>query len=472
MDTRPRLRFLDDATVIEVVEEAKRILEEVGVEIHHAAGREILADAGARVGNDGRVRIGAGIVDRALATTRSEVVFHDRGGGAPILAGGDTVSYNPGSAATQVLDYGESRARPATSEDCLRFAALTDRLPDLAFQSTCVVPSDVSVEIADRHRLCVALLSGRKPIVTGTFAEGSFEIMREMLVCVRGSDAALREKPLALFDCCPTSPLAWSDLSCASLIGCALAGIPAELISVPMTGATSPVTLLGALTQHTAENLSGVAIHQLAAPGAPLIYGACASAFDMRRGTSPMGAVESMMLNAAAAQVGKHLGLPTHAYMALSDSKSLDYQAGMESGGGALVAALAGINIVSGPGMLEFAGCQSLEKLVLDHEACALALRAARGMARRGESLALESMKEALPGGQFLKLDETRRWFREELRIPGAVVDRDLRDAWLASGSKRAADRAHEEVVRLLAATGPPPLEPAAVAALRRLMQA
>ncbi|MCB0121412.1 MAG: trimethylamine methyltransferase family protein, partial [Caldilineaceae bacterium] len=70
------------------------------------------------------------------------------------------------------------------------------------------------------------------------------------------------------------------------------------------------------------------------------------------------------------AAIGKHLGLPTQAYMALSDSKSLDAQAGAESFGSALLAALAGINSVSGPGMLDYVMLFSLPKLIFDNEIC------------------------------------------------------------------------------------------------------
>ena len=91
-----------------------------------------------------------------------------------------------------------------------------------------------------------------------------------------------------------------------------------------------------------------------------------------------MGAVETMMINAAHVQIGKYLRLPTHSYMGLSDAKGVDGQAGLETGMGALVAALAGANVISGPGMLNFESCQSLEKLVLDNEICGMALRMVR----------------------------------------------------------------------------------------------
>jgi len=460
---RPFVRFLDGETVRSVVEEAKRILAELGVFVEHERALDLLEAAGIRVDREQRQAwIGPELVDRAVESAPSGVRLYDRDGQNPIHIGGDDVNFDPGSAAIQVFDYEQGRARPALIEDCVRFARLTDRLPAMALQSTCVVPKDVPLDEADRRRLYVALSHGRKGVITGTFAHESFEIMRNMLLAVRGSSDRLRAKPLAIFDCCPSPPLKWSELTCAVLVRCAEEGIPAELVSMPLTGATSPVTLLGAVVQHTAENLSGVVIHQLAGAGSPIIYGGSPSAFDMRQGTTPMGAVETMMIDSAYAQVGRHLGLPTHAYMALSDAKTPDYQAGLESGYGAIMAALAGVNMVSGPGMLDFESCQSLEKLVLDNEACEMALRAVAGICRRDDVMALDVIREGLAAEQFLNLNHTRQWFRKELSFPGAVIDRQVGEMWAAQGGRTAFERAHSEVERLLGQEGEAaaPLDP------------
>ena len=134
----------------------------------------------------------------------------------------------------------------------------------------------------------------------------------------------------------------------------------------------APVTLVGTLIQNTAEVLSGVVIAQLVQPGTPVLFGGSPAIFDVRYSTTPMGAIETTMLTCAAAEIGRHLGLPTQGYIAISDSKALDAQAGLETGMGAVLAGLSGINSVSGPGMLDFESCQSLEKLVLDDEICAM----------------------------------------------------------------------------------------------------
>ncbi len=466
---RPNVRFLSAEQLASALGNAQRILDEVGVEVEVDAAREALVAAGARVGSSGRVHIGADLVERALETVPREFDLFDRDGEPVCVLGRGEPHYCPGSAAIRVLDWGQKEMRPSTLADCERFARLTEALPGYELQSTCVVPTELDAEVGDRHRLALALTHCRKPIVTGTFDVASFEPMRDMLAAVRGSAEALADKPLAIFDCCPTAPLSWSALTCSALIGCAESGIPAEIVSVPMTGATSPMSLQGAIVQHTAECLSGLVIHQLSGPGAPLVWGACASGFDMRQGTSPMGAVESMMMNAATAQIGNHLGLPTHGFYGLSDSKGLDYQAGYESGCGALLAALAGVDVISGPGVLEFIGCQSLEKLVLDHEVCRSAKRAVRGIDPRPEDDVVDLVRQGVEAGQFLNLRHTRRAFRQELMFPGATMDRQDASTWLTAGGSLAHETAHAEVERLLGGEGAPALAPEIALELKRL---
>lgn len=467
---RPTVRFLSDSTLQLVIEEAYAVLGTTGVLIEHAETVERLSGAGAGVSNDGRIRMSAALIDRARAAAPSGFSLWDRGGTEEIVIGGGQASFAPGSAAIRVLDHEKGTLRPARLADCEKFAHLTEKLPAYRLQSTCVVPEDVPMESADKKRLAVALQNSRKPVVTGTFMDSSFQAMKQMLVCVRGGEAELRSQPLAVFDCCPTSPLKWSELTCAALVGCAESAIPAELVSVPMTGATSPVTLIGAIIQHAAENLSGLVIHQLVAAGAPLIWGACGAGFDMRYGTMPLGAPESMMINAATSEVGRALGLPTHGYLGLSDSKTLDYQAGLESGVGAMTAALSGLDVISGPGMLELVGSQSLEKLVLDNEACLMAARMVRGVEMTTDDPSAEVIAEGVAAEQFLNLKHTRRLFRKELHFPGAVIDRQDGETWTAMGGTSAGSRAREEVVRLLAEDGAPPLDDDVLSELHELM--
>jgi trimethylamine--corrinoid protein Co-methyltransferase len=467
----PRITWFDEEARGRIVEEAKRILDEIGVFVENDEAVALLDGAGARVDAErGRIYIPASLVEKALATVPERILVYDRRGEAVMDLGADRVHFNPGSAALRIYDYGEGRARTPVTADVVKFAVLTDALPHYAAQSTGVVPGDVPEEIADRYRVYIALQHSTKPVVTGTFKIEAFRVMHAMLAAVAGSQDALREKPMAIFDCCPSPPLKWSDLTTQALIDCARTGLPAELVSMPLTGATSPVTLAGAVTQHCAENLSGIVIHQLARSGAPIIYGGSPACFDMRKGTTPMGAVETQMIDGAYAEIGKHLGLPTHAYMGLSDAKLVDYQAGMESAMGATIAALSGINNVSGPGMLDFESCQSLEKLVLDHEICGMARRLAAGIELRDDPIALPLIEMAIEKKEFLSLPHTREWFRREAYFPDPVIDRATLEEWEQAGGAEAPRRAAERVRKLLGGHEPEPLDEAVRRFLEEIM--
>lgn len=473
MSVQPRVRWFREETRARIFTEALEILEKIGVFVENDEALALLDGAGARIdSHTGRVQIPSHLVIRALATAPGRIKVFNRLGECVMDLGGDRVHFNPGSAALRIFDYQLGRARTPVTQDLISFSTLTDALPNYAAQSTGVIPGDVHEDLADRFRLFVALQYSVKPVVTGTFGKEAFRTMHAMLVTVSGGAEELRQRPMAIFDCCPSPPLMWSDLTAQALIDCARSGIPAELVSMPLTGATAPVTLAGAVTQHCAESLSGVLIHQLAHPGSPIIYGGSPACFDMRKGTTPMGAVETQMIDGAYAEIGKHLGLPTHAYMGMSDSKVIDYQSGMESAMGATVAVLSGINNISGPGMHDFEACQSLEKLVLDHEIVGLGLRLTRGIEIRDQPIALSMLEEAIETKEFLSLSHTAKWFREEAYIPDKVIDRATLGEWEEQGRQDAAMRASARVEELLANHTPEPLADSVQTELSDIMMA
>jgi trimethylamine--corrinoid protein Co-methyltransferase len=468
---RPTVSFLDRVLLERIVAEARSVLCTLGVEIHNPGVVAMLSGHGATVRADlGRVLLTEDVIDRALKTAPRGFRLYDSLGRTAHELEGDRVHFTPGSAAISVLDHGTLASRPPTTADYVAYAKIVAQLPSIAFQSTAIVPSDVPQNIADSYRLYLSLLLGEKPVVTGAFTIDAFTVMRDLQVAVRGTLEELRAKPLTIFSCCPSAPLKWSDVTSQNLVDCALHGIPVEYISMPLTGFVAPVTLVGSLVQHTAETLSGVVISQLTSPGAPALWGGSPAIFDIRYETTPMGAAETMMIDCAASEIGKHLGLPTQAYMGLSDAKLLDGQAGLETSMGATLAALAGINSVSGPGMLDFESCFSLEKLVLDNEICGLALRLVRGIEPREDFPAIPRFEELLREKHLLIADHTRRYLKLEHYFPGAAIDRANRSRWQAEGSRTLGARAHEEVGRLLAGYRPSALPDDVKAELTRLM--
>jgi trimethylamine--corrinoid protein Co-methyltransferase len=447
---RPSIRLLSNSLLSKIVDESYQLLERTGVFIENREATRLLLDAGARIdASSSRAFIPARLIDDALATAPERITLYDAHGQKSFLVGGDEVHFDPGSTALWLFDHSTQSERKAATADLVRFSGLIQRLENFHLQSTGLISSDVPESISDCYRLFIALQYCSKPIVTGLFIVEGFKPMMEMLAAVRGSAAKLKERPLAIFDACPSPPLKWSNLTAQSLIDCARAGIPSELVSMPLTGATAPVTLAGSLVQLTAENLAGVVITQLAMPGAPVIFGGSPSCFDMRTANPPMGAIETMMIDSAYSQIGKSLALPTHAYMGLSDSKCVDAQAGLESGMGALLGALSGINVVSGGGMMDYESTQSFEKLVIDNDICGMAYRFIEGINQRDEPIALDLFADPVSEIDFLTHPHTLQWHQVEQRYP-QVINRDGYEGWVRSGKPSLAERASLQVEKLL----------------------
>jgi trimethylamine--corrinoid protein Co-methyltransferase len=163
--------------------------------------------------------------------------------------------------------------------------------------------------------------------------------------------------------------------------------------------------------------------------------------------------------------------MPTQAYIGLSDAKQLDAQAGLESSMGATLAALTGINNVSGPGMLDFESCTSLEKLVVDNEICGMTLRMLEGIHPKEDFPSISRFQELLSEKHLLISEHTRRYLREEHYFPGKAIDRAQRSRWLEEGGLTLGERANQEVRRLVKAYEPSRLQDSAKEELQNRME-
>jgi trimethylamine--corrinoid protein Co-methyltransferase len=295
--------------------------------------------------------------------------------------------------------------------------------------------------------------------------------MVEMMQVFRRDRADLIARPMAIFTITASGNFRYSEDSCQNLIDCVEAGIPVEIVPVTLQGLIAPVTTVGATVFHTIDVLAGITMAQLIRPGAPVLFGGAPATFHMKIASSPMAAIEALQLDIAYVEVGKSLNLPTQSYLALSDAKLLDAQAGAETFGSALLAALAGVNSVSGPGMLDFLLVFSLPKLVFDDEVCGQVLHFVRDV-HPVDDLPVDRLLEQLRADQHLIMAEhtTAHW-PAELYLPGRTWERDNRENWVKAGAPDTYARSVAEVERRLAAYRPVDTDPLAVAELERIIR-
>jgi trimethylamine--corrinoid protein Co-methyltransferase len=470
---RPSLNILDDELIGRIVDEAKRVLAEVGFEIRGPEMRRRLMEAGLPQTDAGRILFPRNVVERAIADAPGSFILYDRDGAPHADLGGDRVHFVPGSSGLKMLDHRTGETRLANSTDFVEYVRLADGLHSIAYLATAFSTNlDIEAQVSDAWRLLMTLTNSKKPVVSGAFTEHGVPRMVEMMQLFRADRADLIAHPMSIFTITATGNFRYSEDSCQNLIDCVEAGIPVEIVPVTLMGLIAPVSLVGATVFHTVDVLAGIAMAQIIKPGAPVLFGGAPATFHMKIASAPMAAIEALQLDVAYVAVAKSLGLPTQSYMALSDAKVLDAQAGAETFGSALLAALAGVNSVSGPGMLDFLLVFSLPKLVFDDEMCAQALRFVRDT-RPVDDLPVAALIDQLMADQHLIMaDHTMANWPTELYLPSVIVDRDNREAWLRQGGKDTYSRACDEVDRRLAAYRPIETDPAIEAELRAIIQA
>ena len=469
---RPKLNILEPELIIRILDEAKRILSEIGVDVRGHALRQRLLDAGLTM-NGERVLFPADVVDKAIASTPDRFTLFDRDGKSHAELGGDAVHFVPGSSGLKVLDHRTNQTRLAKTADFVDYVRLANGLEHIAYLATAFSTNDdIEPQVSDVWRLYLCLLHSRKPVVSGAFTEHGVPRMVEMMQLFRHDRADMMARPMSIFTITPTGMFRYGEDSCQNLLDCVEAGIPVEIVPVTLMGLIAPVTAVGATVFHVADVLAGLTMAQIIRPGAPVLFGGAPAAFHMQAATAPMIAVEAIQLDLAYVAVAKSLGIPTQAYMALSESKFNDAQAGGETYGSALLAALAGINSVSGPGMLDYVLVFSLAKLVLDNEWCGQALYLVRNVQPKDDLPSLDLVRELLDEQNLLTANHTLAHWPQELFLPGRVIDRENRDNWEKAGQQTLAQRAHDEVEQRLAAYKPIGTDPKVVAEMQRLIRA
>ncbi len=470
---RPSLNVLSDDLIQGILDESKRLLAEVGMEIRGPAMRQRLLDHGLPFdAATGRVRFPVDVVERAIASAPPSFLLYDRAGDPHADLGGDRVHFVPGSSGLKVLDHRTGEVRLAATADFVEYVRLADGLSNIAYLATAFsTNADIEPQVSDAWRLYLSLTNSRKPVVSGAFTEHGVPRMAALMELFRRDRADLVARPMSIFTITATGNFRYSEDSCQNLLDCVDAGIPVEIVPVTLMGLIAPVTLVGATIFHTVDVLAGITMAQVVRPGAPVLFGGAPATFHMKAASSPMAAIEALHLDVAYVAVAKALGLPCQAYMALSDAKTLDAQAGAETFGGALLAALAGVNSVSGPGMLDFVLVFSLAKLVFDDEMCGQALHFVREIRPLGDLPATPLVERLLAEQHLIMAEHTLEHWPGELYLTGPVVDRDNRESWMKRGAKDANRAACDEVDRRLAAYRPLETDPAVEAEMRVIIQ-
>jgi trimethylamine--corrinoid protein Co-methyltransferase len=447
----PQHQIINHDQIRDIYENALDIMETTGVRFEFHEALKLLHDAGCLVDYESMlVRIPRTLVEDSVRNAPETFSLYDREGEFYCEFGDGQPRFNPGSSSVLVLDRDGKTSRTSTAMDLIAITKVAQAMPQIDFVSSSVVAEEAPLELGSQLIYLTEIKHSKKPIIGGAVDEAGPKRTFELLKAVRGSEAEARKKPYTIFDICSVSPLSYSHIGASNIIDCARMDIPIELICASIAGVTAPVSLAGALLQHTVEILAGVVLSQVVKPGTPVVYGGAPCTFNMKTTYTPMNSMEGDMIRSGYGLMGKYFGLPTHTYAALSDSKLIDYQAGFESGRSALLAVQTGFDNMSGAGGLNVIAEMSPEKLVMDAEVIGLIKHYKKGMQMGVDNLAKDIIAKVGPCGSFLTERHTLNHFRKEYNYDCDVLNFMDRAPWNKQGAPDILIKAREKVDSIL----------------------
>ena len=442
------------------------VLERTGVEVQHEGALVMLAKAGARV--DGtRVRIPGRLVDEAIAAAPREVELSSRAfagaAGEPLVLRSDRTYFGTGSDCLYISGPGARDRRPVTLDDVEEMAVLQEKLTQIDFVMSMAHPSQVPSTYVDAAQFAAMLRGTSKPVLMVTPNALNLDVMMEMAAACGGAGS------WGIY-AMPTPPLVHGRDSVELLIGCARLGVPMAYANAILQGATAPVSRAGLVIQGNAETLSGLVIAQLAATGAPYVYGVGQGAMNLRTSSVLYAAPESYAVQQACADLARFYGLPSFGYGGVSDSPMLDEQWALEAGTTLLANALAGVTLLHDLGYLASGTASSYEAVVLMDEMVRWVKAYLDGVSLELVDEAVEEIDAVGPAGSHLSRKFTRRHHRDWLTP--SLLSQQPYDAWVTAGGTTLLDRVADKTRELRSAERSFVLGGDAAAELDRLLGA
>jgi trimethylamine--corrinoid protein Co-methyltransferase len=436
------MRLWDEATCAAVHEATLKVLSTTGVDVHHEGALKLLEDAGADVSGV-RARIPAGLIADALASAPKSFALPARGGHDALVMDAAHTYYGTGSDCLYVSDPESGERRRATVADIRGMAALSEQLPHIDFVMSMGLPEDVPQEIDDLAQFAAMLRGSRKPVILSARDGRILPAMREMA-------AACGEAHSFAIYAMPAPPLSHEREAVDKLVVCAELGIPMVYATAPCAGATAPMSRAAVAVTGNAETLSGLAITQLARPGAPFVYGVAQGALNLRSGSMLYCAPEAFAVQHACCDLARFYDLPSFTLGGCSDANLLDGQWAAETAITLALGRLSRATLVHDLGFLECGLQSSYEAVVFTDELVDYLEAFAAGVPVDEVTLALEEIDAVGPRGSHLG----RRYTRQHVHDyrTASLLDQRPHDRWSADGALDLVARLKDRVAELRAA--------------------
>lgn len=428
---------LSDAELRKIIDAAFTILVEIGIGDTPQKIVELAVQKGANLNKNGRLCFPRSMMEDIITGAAKRFIYYGRDKKHDFEIGGNKVYFGTGGAAVQTLDIDDGTYRPSTLRDLYDFTRLIDTLDNVNWFTRCCVATDLE-DIFDLDiNTAYALLRGtKKPVGTSfTFGE-NVEPIVQMFDLELGGEGKFYKRPFCKAHISPViSPLKFGEDAVEVIIACIEHGVPINAIIAAQSGATAPATLAGMLAQSTAETLAALALINILKPGYPVIFSNWPLVIDLRTGAFSGSGGEISILNAAAAQISNHFGLPSGVASSMADAKVPDAQMGAEKAMSAVAAGLSGANMIyESSGMMAGLLGASFEAFILDNEMLSHTHRLIRGVEVNDETLGIETIRQTVLGdGHFLGAEQTINAMERDYFYPSIANRQDPR-SWEEGG--------------------------------------
>ncbi|CAD7022994.1 trimethylamine methyltransferase [Pseudorhizobium endolithicum] len=433
---------LDEEGLQLIERNADTILEEIGIEFRD--DEEVLAlwaEAGADVRGQ-RVHFPKGLCRELLKTAPREFTWHARNPARNVHIGGNATVFAPVYGPPFVRGL-EGKRRYATIEDFRNFVKLAYMAPSMhSSGGTVCEPVDIPVNKRHLDMVYSHIRYSDKPFMGSVTAPERAEDTITMCKLVFGEEF-VDNNCVTLNLINANSPMVFDETMVGALKVYARHNQASVVSPFILSGAMSPVTVAGTLTQILAEVLAGAALTQLIRPGSPVLFGTFAASISMQSGAPTFGTPEPSLVSYGAAQLARRLGLPFRTGGSLCGSKVPDAQAAHESANTLNTTLLAGTNFVlHAAGWLEGGLVSSYEKFMIDQDQLGMMQKFAEGVDLSESGQALDAIREVGPGSHYLGCAHTQANFQTAFyRSP--IADNNSFEQWEIEGEKRIEERAN-----------------------------
>ncbi len=344
---------------IEIINKASLdLLVNPGILCYHKESVSLLekAGAGVKATREGEhdawwISIPAKVISEALGTVPSRITLGARNPDHRIVLDAEEtrVHFGTGSETNYWLDIkpeifvskedGHERCFPlmkrkrGSLEYLCRSAHLAEHLENLDFfiRNVNVQDADITTANKDVNVFFAALNNLTKPVISGVADYEQLQKVVDMAEIITGGRDALIENPIVSFiTSVIKSPLQVVAETAEKLIAIARLNLPVVISTSPQGGSTAPIDEFGMVAQVNAEALAGITIHQLANPGAPVIYGAVPVRARMDDLHDMYGVPEFCHYTMACAQMARYYKVPCYSTAGVGDARVPGIQATVE----------------------------------------------------------------------------------------------------------------------------------------------